>query len=139
MNSDSEKPIQNDGSANYYYEKLSTSEPPSNESGRRSRVSVWEFRLGELADYRKKHGHCNIPISYSSERSKLAHWVTTQRRQYKLQKEGKASPMTLSRIQELEGIGLDWGICYDTWEDRLSERADDRRIYEHYNGPQYYS
>ena len=66
-------------------------------------------------------------------------WVKTQRPQYKLHREGKASHMTLPRIQELEGIGLDWGICYDTWEDRLSELADYRKIYGHCNVPQYYS
>jgi hypothetical protein len=33
--------------------------------------TAWEDRLSELADYRKIHGHCNVPHGYS-ENSKLA-------------------------------------------------------------------
>jgi hypothetical protein len=62
--------------------------------------SSWDDRLSELADYRKIHGHCNNPISYSGN-SKLARWVETQRRQYTLHLHGKTSPMTPFRIQEL--------------------------------------
>jgi hypothetical protein len=69
--------------------------------------AAWEERLNELVDYRKIHGHCNVPSSYS-ENSALAKWVPTQRKQYKLHLEGKASPMTLSRIQELECLGFEW-------------------------------
>jgi hypothetical protein len=28
-------------------------------------VTAWEDRLSELADYRKIHGHCNVPWGYS--------------------------------------------------------------------------
>jgi hypothetical protein len=31
-------------------------------------------RLSELADYRKIHGHCNVPAKYS-ENTKLGNWV----------------------------------------------------------------
>jgi hypothetical protein len=27
--------------------------------------TAWEDRLSELADYRKIHGHCNVPKNYS--------------------------------------------------------------------------
>jgi hypothetical protein len=60
--------------------------------------AAWEDRLSELADYRKGHGHCNVPRSYS-ENAKLAMWVSRQRSQYKLHTEGKKSFMTLSRIR----------------------------------------
>jgi hypothetical protein len=69
----------------------------------------WEARLSQLADYRKIHGHCNVPKGYS-ENAQLANWVRTQRYQYKLHREGKASQMTLSRIQELESLGFEWDI-----------------------------
>jgi hypothetical protein len=32
---------------------------------------IWEDLLRELAEYRKIHGHCNVPQSYS-ENSKLS-------------------------------------------------------------------
>jgi hypothetical protein len=76
MNSDSEQTSRNDGSANKHSQKVSTSKPPSNASGRQRRVSAWEDRLSELADYRKIYGRCNVLQRYS-EISKLANWVKT--------------------------------------------------------------
>jgi hypothetical protein len=138
MNSDSEQTSQDDGSGNKYSHKLSTSKPLSNVSRRQGRASAWEARLSELADYRKIHGHCNVPANYS-EKSKLGNWVSTQRTQYRLHLEGKTSSMTLSRIQELESLGFEW-VIYDTaWENRLSELADYRKIHGHCNVPANYS
>jgi hypothetical protein len=64
--------------------------------------AAWEDRLSELADYRKIHGHCNVPKKY--ENTKLVHWVSEQRKKYKLQQQGKKSQMTLTRIQQLESL-----------------------------------
>jgi flagellar biosynthesis GTPase FlhF len=111
MNSDQERTSQNDGSANKHSQKASTSKPSS--------YSPWEDRLSELADYRKIHGHCNVPRNYS-ENTKLANGVLTQRKQYKLQQEGKTSHMATSRIQEFENLGFEWGSFSATWKDHLS-------------------
>jgi predicted chitinase len=100
--------------------------------------AAWEDRLSELADYRKNQGHCNVPHMYS-ENTKLAHWVTTQRKTYRLHQEGKTSPMTLSRIRKLESIDFEWASHGAAWEDRLSELADYRKIYGHCNVPNKYS
>jgi hypothetical protein len=113
-------------------------EPPSSASGRQRRVSAREERLSELADYRKIHGHCNVPQNYC-ENSKLSKWVKTQRSNYTLYQEGKTSSMTTFRIQELEKIGFEWGVCVTAWEDRLSELADYRKIHGHCNVPKNYS
>jgi hypothetical protein len=94
----------------------------------------WEDRLIELADYRNNQGHCNISKNYS-ENTKLADWVGTQRKQYKLHLAGKASSMTLSRIQALEDIGFEWDSHGAAWGDRLSDLADYRRIHGHFNVP----
>jgi hypothetical protein len=131
MNSDSEQASRDDGSAN-------NSKPPSKASGRQWRVSAWEDRLSELADYRNIHGHCNVPKNYN-ENTKLAKWVTTQRYQYGLHLEGKASHMTTFRIQELESLGFEWGVGVAAWEDRLSELADYSKIHGHCNVPKNYN
>jgi hypothetical protein len=70
-----------------------------------------EDRLSELADFRKIHGHCNVPLNCSGEITKLANWVKTQRRNYRLQQEGKTSSMTVSRLQKLESVGFEWQPC----------------------------
>jgi hypothetical protein len=137
MNSDSEQTSRNYGPANKHSRKLSTSKPASNASGRQERVA-WEYRLSELADFRKNNGHCNVPQRYS-ENTKLGGWVSNQRTNYRLHLEGKKSSMTTFRIQELEGLGFEWDYSSATWEDRLSELADYRKINGHCNVPRIYS
>jgi hypothetical protein len=102
-----------------------------------SHHAVWEDRLNELADYRKIHGHCNVPANYS-ENSKLGCWVLKQRCQHRLHVKGKRSEITLPRIQELESLGFQWGSGNTSWEDRLSELADYRKLNGHCNVPQRY-
>jgi hypothetical protein len=51
--------------------------------------------LSELVDYRKIHGHCNVPRN--SKNIKLAMWVKKQR-----------------------SLGFEWS-CVTIWEDRLGE------------------
>jgi hypothetical protein len=46
--------------------------------------------------------------------------------------------MTNFRIQELECLSFKWG-SRTTWEDRLSELAEDRKIQGHCNVPHGYS
>jgi transposase-like protein len=100
--------------------------------------SAWEDRLSELAEYRKIHGHCNVPRSYS-ENVKLANWVSTQKKHYKLHLEGKPSQITLPRIQKLESLGFEWDSRSANWEGSLSELADYRKIHGHCNVPNRYS
>jgi hypothetical protein len=103
-----------------------------------SRGAAWEDRLIELAAYREIHGHCNVPRN--SENSKLGKWVGNQnRRYYNLYRDGKISPITSLRIQQLESMGFDWGVCATPWEDRLSELDEYRKIQGHCNVPKNYS
>eukprot|EP00980_Cylindrotheca_fusiformis_P029670 scaffold23675_cov108-Cylindrotheca_fusiformis.AAC.8 len=66
---------------------------------------LWKTRFEELRDYRKKHGHCNVPYNYDKNR-KLPVWMKCQRRQYKLLQEGKPSNMTQERLTLLRGLGV---------------------------------
>jgi hypothetical protein len=136
MNSYSEQPSRSDGSANKHSQKASTSEPPSIAAGRQGRYSAWEDRLSELADYRKIHGHCNVPRKYSKN-TKLAQWATNQRSHYRLHLDGHTSPMTSFRIEALESLDFEWGVYHGvTWEDRFTELADYRKSHGHCNVPQ---
>jgi hypothetical protein len=63
----------------------------------------WDQRFQELLDFKKKHGHTNVPTSSRP----LRNWVVTQRYQYRLLKEGKYSPLTSGdRLKRLESIGF---------------------------------
>jgi hypothetical protein len=92
----------------------------------------WEERLRELADYRKIHGDSNVPHRYS-ENIQLGKWVSTQRWNYKMHREGKTSPMTPFRIQKLESLSFEWDCSGPSWEDTFSELADYHRIHGHCN------
>jgi hypothetical protein len=94
--------------------------------------SSWKDRFNELADYRKIHGNCNVPIRYSKNK-KLGTWVTTQRSNYRLHREGKTSHMTTFRIKALERLGFEWDSLGAAWEGRLSELTDYRKINGHWN------
>jgi hypothetical protein len=144
MNSDSEQTSRNDGSANTHSQKLSTTKPPTKASGRKGRVTAWEQRLSELADYLNIHGHCNVP-KRDGKKTKLGTWVANQRTQYRCHREGNRSQMTTLRIHELERLGFEWvgkqrtEFYNSNWEERLSELADYRRIHGHCNVPYNYS
>jgi hypothetical protein len=104
-------------------------------------TTAWEDRLSELADYRKIHGHCNVPRNHIGN-VKLATWVSTQRSNYRLHRQGRRSHLTTFRIQELESLGFEWNpsirIYVTTWEDRLSELADYHKTHGHCNVPDSY-
>lgn len=72
----------------------------------------WKMRVQELLSYKKKFGNCLVPAQYD-ENPALGRWVSTQRKYYKLWKQGKATRISLERIQELTRIGFVW----DRWED----------------------
>jgi hypothetical protein len=96
--------------------------------------SSWKDRLNELVDYRKIHGHCNVPSLYSKN-TKLGYWVGRQRGQYKLYRDGKKSRLTALRIQALESLGFEWDREGAAWGDHLSELADYRKLHGHCNVP----
>jgi hypothetical protein len=102
----------------------------NDDDGDLARPLLWEDRLNELANYRKIH---------SSENIQLAKWVVTQRRYYRLHRQGKTSPMTPYRFQALESLGFELGSHVAAWKDRLSELADYRKIHGHCNVTKRYS
>ena len=74
-----------------------------------SHGAAWEERWSELAEYRKKTGHCNVPSNFAGS-PQLATWVKCQRRQFKLFWAGKPSNMSLDRISKLENLGFEWEL-----------------------------
>ena len=73
-----------------------------------SHSTVWEDRLQELEAFRVKHNHCNVTSSNYPFGSSLVSWVKSQRRQYRMIKEGKKSNLTPRRIHQLESLGFEF-------------------------------
>jgi superfamily II DNA or RNA helicase len=64
-------------------------------------LGTWEDRLAEVAAFKKQYGHCNIPLSFSTN-PRLGRFVNSMR--------SKRSRGTLSkdRIARLDEIGFNW-------------------------------
>lgn len=67
----------------------------------------WEVRFEELMAYKHKYGDCLVPIGYK-ENPQLSSWVSTQRQEMKLLKEGKPTRLTEDRIRLLDDGGFVW-------------------------------
>jgi hypothetical protein len=80
------------------------------------RERMWNERIQALLEYKDKHGDCIVPISYKNQ--KLAHWVSNQRKQYNLRVDGKPSPLTKARFEQLNSIGFVW----NRWEYEFLEK-----------------
>jgi len=79
----------------------------------------WSQRITDLAAYKERHGHLNVPFKYPPNQS-LAHWVHNQRRDYNLFQEGKPSQMTVEKINELESLGFAWKSDYPRTKRKLT-------------------
>ena len=70
---------------------------------------AWMKKYNELLMFKFSEGHCNVPNRFSKNQS-LGTWVSKQRTQYKLMKEGNHSNMTNARIKLLEDIEFMWTL-----------------------------
>ena len=70
---------------------------------------AWVKKYEELKRIKCREGDCNISTRFD-ENPSLGEWVSTQRNQYKLMKQGVKSSMTDQRIQALEAIGFKWNM-----------------------------
>ena len=96
----------------------------------------WWDRYQELLDFKKFHGHCNVPNQYP-ENPILARWVGTQR--------SKKSKGILNKDYErlLTDIGFKWGSpTYENsetiWIKRFEELRDFKKLHGHCDVPARY-
>ena len=78
--------------------------------------SNWEKWFGELKKFRRRHGHCQVPLRWSANPT-LGRWVGRQR---KLQLKQRLSP---ERQQRLDALGFVWDP-YDPdqrWEENFQK------------------
>ena len=76
----------------------------------------WEKNLAELADFKSRYGHCDVPAQCKTHPN-LGSWVANQRHR---KKTGKLSP---ERIRKLEQLGFRWSIYGVSPEKRKTKPA----------------
>ena len=101
--------------------------------------ALWKQRYDQLLKFKQEHGHCDVPIGYKENKA-LGIWVGTQRREYRLNCEGKPNAITPERIDELNKLGFTWCIDLDAkWQNRLDELLEFRQRYGHWRVPREYN
>lgn len=89
---------------------------------------TWDRRFSELQEFKKVHGHCNVPRSYPVN-PQLDLWIRRQRNylgQDKLEAE---------KVQRLEELGFVWEVKKTHWEDNFSELKIYKNAHGHCNVP----
>jgi hypothetical protein len=91
---------------------------------------LWQQRLKELATFKQKHGHCDVPRRYSPNRP-LGRWVSEARYRRKI---GKLSDKI---IAELDALGFRWSTEYgsayrSTWDGTLDKLAAYKQQHGHF-------
>jgi len=70
----------------------------------------WYEKYLLLEQYKKEHGNCLVPLSFTYGEIRLGIWVSAQRQFYK---KGKLSA---NRREMLDELGFSWDPIGDTWE-----------------------
>jgi hypothetical protein len=62
----------------------------------------WDERFQDLVEFKELNGHTNV----TTNSGPLGRWVNSQRKAFRLFKDGKVSPLTSDRREKLESIGF---------------------------------
>ena len=109
--------------------------PTSLERTNDRRIQNWSIRYSDLVEYKRKHGHTNVPLSHSD--TKLAIWVRNQRHQFRHLLHGRRSTMTRDRYEKLCAIDFDFGTPFrEAWDRRCQELIAFKKKHGHCNVPQ---
>ena len=95
-------------------------------------ANIWGVRFQQLVEYKRVHGHYNVPQRYKAIKQ-LGGWVCTQR---------NAKTMSEERRKRLNSNGFTWKIreAHITvdWEVRFQELVEYKRVHGNCNVPQDY-
>merc|ERR1712232_363070 len=96
---------------------------------------AWQNRLHELISFKEEYGTCHVPYGINP---KLSTWVSSQRHNYKQNKDGKTTSLNSERIEQLNEIGFVWEAretSRNTFEKKLDELRNFKNIHGHCNVP----
>lgn len=82
----------------------------------------WERRFNELTEFKRHHGHCEVPQNYA-ENTSLGTWVNKQRMEQKNRIDGKNSSLNDLRLERLQSIGFRWAKRKGqaSWNEKFNE------------------
>jgi len=86
--------------------------------------AIWEARFDRLAAFRKRHGHCRVPVHYSRD-PKLGFWLSNQR-----QSEARGI-LWVDRRRRLLALGVVFDVWAAQWEEMYAALAAFQRQHGH--------
>jgi hypothetical protein len=89
----------------------------------------WEDNFDALKEYKKNHGHCNVPKNWS-ENKQLAKWMSHQRGYYRNKK------LSDDRVKRLEDIGFEWDPLESQWKQMFAMLKKHKDKHGNCNVPQ---
>lgn len=93
-----------------------------------SRQARWNRNISGIKKFKEEHGHCLIP-----QNTKLGKSVNHLRLYYDQFSQGKPSPLTVDRVQELDELGFVWDVHEDFWQRRYEQLKQFRKEHGHVN------
>ena len=90
------------------------------------RAVQWERQWQALVEFQAMYGHTCVPISFPDNPS-LAHWVSTQRKQYNQWQRGKKTCLTTERRLRLQSLNFVWNRWdYEFEQKQRQEQQNDQ-------------
>ena len=78
----------------------------------------WNARFGRLADFKNRHGHCDVR---KRDDVRLAEWVNDLRKRRK-------TSLPQDRAEALDALGFDWDSCLERdWEEMFAALVEYKR------------
>ena len=97
--------------------------------------SSWKQRINDLKEFKKKHGHCDVPFRYQPNPT-LGHWVANIRHAKKF------DTLAEDKFLILDALGFSWIIKRQginiPWKQRINDLKLFKKEYGHCNVPQKY-
>lgn len=93
----------------------------------------WSDRMRQLQDFKRDHGHLNVPRTYTKH-AKLGSWVAKVRERYRHY--GPSSSQRIQeRLQDLHDIGFIWDVLEHKWQQKFQQLIDFYELHGHVDVP----
>ncbi|GFH44358.1 hypothetical protein CTEN210_00832 [Chaetoceros tenuissimus] len=95
---------------------------------------TFEERFNALIEFKRKHGHCNVPCAYKAD-DNLGQWVSYVRKMKSGRRDNRGVyKLTKKRIKKLEKIGFRWTAIH-SFEERFNALKEYKSKHGHCNVP----
>ena len=95
------------------------------------RLLPWEVMFQQLVEFKKAHGHCDVPDRWP-ENPHLSNWVS------KLSSRRKKGQLSKERIRRLDEIGFIWDRLEANWDEMFAALVEFKEAHGHCNVPNWW-